>query len=178
LRDPVRRKRPVLLWEIRTWMLHHDSAPAHASLLIHSYLAKHQTSIVPHPPYSLDLTPEDSFRFHKLKITLKGRCFQTFVTLSLIWRTACAHAQFSGCSLTSNAHSKTGQMTVCCQNLMLGALSSCSMLCVLVGVLFKKFGYFLNTPCTFLFWWRLSSWWFWKNGTCSVVGFYYMFLTG
>ena len=33
LRDAVRRKRPEL-WENQTWMLHHDNAPAHASLLI------------------------------------------------------------------------------------------------------------------------------------------------
>jgi hypothetical protein len=37
-------------------------------------------------------------------------------------------------------------MAVCCQNLMLGALSSRSVLSVLVGALFKKFGLFLNTP--------------------------------
>jgi len=42
------------------------------------------------------------------------------VTLSLIRRTACARAQFSGCSSTTNAHSETGQMAVCCQNLPLG----------------------------------------------------------
>jgi len=36
-------------------------------------------------------------------------------------------------------------MTVCCQNLTLGALSSSSALSVLVGALFKKFGLFLNT---------------------------------
>jgi len=40
-----------------------------------------------------------------------------------------------------------GQMAVCCQNLTLGALSSSSALSVLVGMLFKKFGLFLNTPC-------------------------------
>jgi hypothetical protein len=44
--------------------------------------------------------------------------------------TACACAQFSRCSLTTNAHSETGQMPVCYQNLMLGssiaaALSLC-----------------------------------------------------
>jgi hypothetical protein len=44
-----------------------------------------------------------------------------------------------------NAHSETGQIAVC-QNLMLGVLSSRSALSVLVGVLFKKFGLFLNTP--------------------------------
>jgi hypothetical protein len=32
------------LWENQTWMLHHDNAPAHASLLICSYLVKHKTS--------------------------------------------------------------------------------------------------------------------------------------
>jgi len=77
LRDAVRRKRPVL-WENQTWMLHHDNAPAQASLLIHSYLAKHQTSVVPHSPYSPDLAPADFFLFPKIKTTLKGRPFQTF----------------------------------------------------------------------------------------------------
>ena len=42
LRDAVRRKRPELC-ENQTWMLHHDNEPHHASLLIRSYLAKHQT---------------------------------------------------------------------------------------------------------------------------------------
>jgi len=51
LRDAVRRKRSEL-WENQTRMLHYDNALAHMSLLIHSYLAKHQTSVVPHPPYS------------------------------------------------------------------------------------------------------------------------------
>ena len=45
-----------------------------------------------------------------------------------------------------NAHSKTAQMAVCCQNLTLGALSSRSALSVLVGELFKKFSPFLSTP--------------------------------
>jgi hypothetical protein len=45
-----------------------------------------------------------------------------------------------------SAHIETGRMAVCCQNLMLGALSSRSALNVLDGALFKKFGLFLNTP--------------------------------
>jgi len=45
-----------------------------------------------------------------------------------------------------NAHSETRQMTVCCQNLMLGALNSHSTHSVLVSTLFKKFGLFLNAP--------------------------------
>ena len=66
LRDAVRRKRPEL-WENQTWILHHDNAPAHASLLIRSYLAKHQTSVVLLPPYSPDLAPANFFLFPKLK---------------------------------------------------------------------------------------------------------------
>ena len=65
-RDAVRRERPEL-WENQTWMLHRDNEPAHASLLIRSYLAKYQTSVVPHPPYSPDLAPADFFLFPKLK---------------------------------------------------------------------------------------------------------------
>jgi len=73
------------------------------------------------------------------------------VTLSLIQRTACARVQFSRCSLTTYAHSETGQMAVCCQNLVLGALCSHSTLSVLVGALFKKFGIFLNMPHIYIY---------------------------
>jgi hypothetical protein len=38
----------------------------------------------------------------------------------------------------TNAHSETGQMAICCQNLPLGDLSSRSAPSVLVGELFKK----------------------------------------
>ena len=65
--------------------------------------------------------------------------------VGFIRRTACARAQFSECSSTTNDHSETGQMAVSCQNLPLGALNSGSVPTVLVGELFKKFGLFLNT---------------------------------
>jgi hypothetical protein len=66
LRDALHRKRPEL-WENQNWMLLHDNAPAHTSLLIHIYVAKHQTSIVPHPPYSLDLAQQIFSCFPNLK---------------------------------------------------------------------------------------------------------------
>jgi len=75
VRDVVRRKRPEL-WENQTSMLHDNNAPTYASLLTRSCLAKHQTFIVLHPPYSPDLAPVDFFLFPKLKTTLKGRRFQ------------------------------------------------------------------------------------------------------
>jgi transposase len=52
-------------------------APAHASLLIRSYLAKHLISVVPQPPCSPDLAPAHFFLFPKIKTTLKGHRFQT-----------------------------------------------------------------------------------------------------
>ena len=76
LREAVRRKRPEA-WTNKTWMLNHDSAPSHASLLIREFLAKQETIVVPQPPYSPDLAPADFFLFPKLKSTLKGRRFQT-----------------------------------------------------------------------------------------------------
>jgi len=75
LRDAVRRKRPEF-WETQTSMLHHDNAPAYASLLIRTYMAKYQTSVVPHPTYSPELARADLFLFLKLKTILKGRRFQ------------------------------------------------------------------------------------------------------
>jgi len=73
----VGRKRPQA-WTNKTWMLHHDNAPAHASLLIREFLTKQETIVVPQPPpYSPDLAPADFFLFPKLKSTLKGCRFQT-----------------------------------------------------------------------------------------------------
>ena len=48
-RNAVRRKRPEL-WENQTLMLHHDNAPAHASLLIRIFLSKIRHPLCPiHP---------------------------------------------------------------------------------------------------------------------------------
>ena len=76
LRAAVRRKRPEA-WTNNTWILHHDNAPAHASLLKCEFLMKHETTVVPQPPYSPDVAPEDFFLFPKLKSSLKGHRFQT-----------------------------------------------------------------------------------------------------
>jgi hypothetical protein len=56
-------------------------------------------------------------------------------------------------------------MGVCCENLMLGALSSRGALSALVGVLFKQFGLFLNMLC-------VVGWVYWSSThrpTSSVV---------
>ncbi|GAB1860480.1 Histone-lysine n-methyltransferase setmar-like protein [Camponotus japonicus] len=76
LREAIRKKRPNL-WKDNSWLLHHDNAPAHTSLLVSSFLAKTNTIIMPQPPYSPDLAPCDFFLFPKLKRPMKGRRFAT-----------------------------------------------------------------------------------------------------
>ena len=43
------------------WLLQHYNVPAHFSLLIRDFLAKHETTLVPQPPSSSELAPVDSF---------------------------------------------------------------------------------------------------------------------
>jgi len=59
------------LWENQNWILHHDNVLEHESLLICIYLAKHQTPVLPHPPYFLDLDSEEFFLPSTFKTTLK-----------------------------------------------------------------------------------------------------------
>ena len=66
LREAIRKKRPEL-WKNNSWLLHHDNAPAHSSLLVSNFLAKNNTTIMPQPPYSPDLAPCDFFHLlHKI----------------------------------------------------------------------------------------------------------------
>ncbi|UYV72635.1 hypothetical protein LAZ67_10000121 [Cordylochernes scorpioides] len=59
------------------WILHHDNARPHTAHLVTSFLAKNGTQILPQPPYSPDIAPNDFFLFPKLKAVLKGRHFDT-----------------------------------------------------------------------------------------------------
>ncbi|UYV60110.1 hypothetical protein LAZ67_1000019 [Cordylochernes scorpioides] len=68
----IRQKRPDL-WKNKNWLLHHDNAPAHTSLLVRDFLAKNNTLMMPQPPYSPDSAPCDFFLFPKLKRPMKGR---------------------------------------------------------------------------------------------------------
>ena len=47
------------------------AASRYTSLLIHEFLTKHETTVVPQPPYSPDLTPADFFLFPKWKSSPK-----------------------------------------------------------------------------------------------------------
>ena len=76
LRETIRHKRPDL-WNNKNWLLHHDNAPAHTSLLVRKFLAKTNTLMMLQPPYSPDLAPCDFFLFPKLKRPMKGRRYPT-----------------------------------------------------------------------------------------------------
>jgi len=61
----------------QTWLLHHDNDLSHISVFTHQFLAKNKMAVIPHPPYSPDLSPCDFFLFPKMKLKLKGRRFDT-----------------------------------------------------------------------------------------------------
>ncbi|UYV64174.1 hypothetical protein LAZ67_2006932 [Cordylochernes scorpioides] len=76
LREAIRQKLPDL-WKNKNWLLHHNNAPAHTSLVVRDLLAKNDTLMMPQPPYSSDLAPCDFFLFPKLKRPMKGRRYST-----------------------------------------------------------------------------------------------------
>jgi transposase len=76
LTENVQRKRPKL-WHNHNWLLHHDNAPAHTSLKTIGFVTNNNMFIVPHPPYSPDLATCDFDLFPKLKMKLRGQCFET-----------------------------------------------------------------------------------------------------
>ena len=67
LRENVRRRYPKL-WREPTWLLHHDNAPSHTSVLTQQFLAKNKMTVIPHASYSPDLAPFDFFLFQKNEI--------------------------------------------------------------------------------------------------------------
>ena len=48
---------------------------AHTALKFCNYLAKNEVSVLSQPPYSPDLAPCDFYLFPKLKIVMKGQCY-------------------------------------------------------------------------------------------------------
>ena len=71
----VKEKRREL-WKTRSWLFHHDNAPAHDVLEIWEFLAKNNIAVLEQPPYSPDLAPCNFFLFSKLKEVMKETRFQ------------------------------------------------------------------------------------------------------
>ncbi len=54
LRNAIRRRRPTL-WRRNSWILHHDSAPAHRARRVANFFETTATRLQPHPPTPLTL---------------------------------------------------------------------------------------------------------------------------
>ena len=75
LRNNMLRKRPEK-WA-NSFILHHDNAPYHTSLLKWQCLSNKNITVCLHPPYSLDLAPCNCWLFPKVKMTVKGKYFES-----------------------------------------------------------------------------------------------------
>jgi len=63
------------MWKNGDWLLHHENAPAHTSLVVGEFLTKNNMTIVLHPAYSPDPAPCDFYMLPKMILRLKGRRF-------------------------------------------------------------------------------------------------------
>ncbi|GFW05831.1 uncharacterized protein TNCV_603031 [Trichonephila clavipes] len=68
----VKRKRP---WLRNGFLLHHDNAQPYISHCVLDVSQQNKVEILPHPPYSPDLTSCDFWLFPQLKEPLRGTCF-------------------------------------------------------------------------------------------------------
>jgi len=82
LRENVRRKRPEVFAN-KSWILHHENAPAHTALTVREFLATKQITVLEHPDNSPDLAPNDFSLFPKIKEILKG-ILMTLMTSGVI----------------------------------------------------------------------------------------------
>jgi len=85
LSEKVRRRRPELFAN-KSWILHHDNAPAHTALSVGEFLATKQITVFKYPAYSPDLAPNDFYLFPKIKEIFKGRHFDELMTSGVIQR--------------------------------------------------------------------------------------------
>ena len=99
LRESIRKKRPDK-WQRKDWFLHHDNARPHTAHSVLAFLAKNNTPILPQPPYSPDLAPNDFFLYPKFKMIMKGKRFDTKEEIkrkSLAVLRSIEQNEFSGC---------------------------------------------------------------------------------
>ena len=76
LHQAIRQKRTEL-WKNQSWILLHDKAATHTSMLVREFLAKNKTVIMPQSSYFSDLAPADFFLLPKPKTPMKGNRFAT-----------------------------------------------------------------------------------------------------
>ena len=58
------------------WMLIHHNAPVYSVIRVCQFLVEKMAAVLYHPPYSPDLAPAYFFLFPRLKVAIKGACFE------------------------------------------------------------------------------------------------------
>ncbi|CAH1966705.1 unnamed protein product [Acanthoscelides obtectus] len=58
-------------------ILQQDNASSHTAQKARQYLTEENVEFLDHPPYSIDLSPNDFFTFHKIKNRLRVQRFQS-----------------------------------------------------------------------------------------------------
>jgi len=75
LREEIKSKRPGKL--TKGILFHHDNAPPHKAAVTMATIRDCGFEIVPHPPYSPDLTQSDCYLFPNLKNYIGGQRYST-----------------------------------------------------------------------------------------------------
>jgi hypothetical protein len=74
LRENIRCKLPDKCHK-NSWVLHHDDAPVHVSLVVQQFLVSTNKTAIPHPPYSPDHTFLCFFPIPEHEIEAEGSRF-------------------------------------------------------------------------------------------------------
>lgn len=75
-----------LIEKIKAWkklLLHFDNAKVHKSSTVDTFLNEHKVTLIPHPPYSPDISPCDFFLFGTMKKKLEGFSTSNFEELKI-----------------------------------------------------------------------------------------------
>ncbi|UYV82751.1 hypothetical protein LAZ67_22000734 [Cordylochernes scorpioides] len=99
LRRLKRRIARVRTYIKDTVKLHHDNATSHTAFIITNFLARSNTPVIPHPPYSPDLAPCNFFLFPRLKREMKGNIGKPWKTSNTCYNVSEKHScrGVSGC---------------------------------------------------------------------------------
>jgi transposase len=80
LRRKMHKNRPDLLGD--GLLILHDNARLHLGKVVTDLLSKYKWKVLPHAPYSSDMSPLDFYLFPKLKETMHGHCFSSLEGVS------------------------------------------------------------------------------------------------
>jgi hypothetical protein len=80
LRRNINKDRPDLLEDGPVIL--HDKARPHLGKVVIELLSKYEWEMLPHVPYSPDMSPPDFDLFHKIKEPMRGHCFPSLEEVS------------------------------------------------------------------------------------------------